>query len=180
MVIMKRKFSILLIALFLAAMWPAHPVSSEEVYRDMYVSVAVLPTFKLSLDNANINFGYVDPGKSVELYPEKNYNEVKCVSNKGTKWYLRLSIIGDIVAPVGGNVTIDCFKWMIASSTGDGVAEKDWHPFTAEPSQAYTSGTNDMIGEEVTIRLKYKLDLPKNSIGGNYGLNVLYTMTENP
>ncbi|MDP2912809.1 MAG: hypothetical protein Q8N91_02245 [Candidatus Omnitrophota bacterium] len=177
---MKKILAALLICAFFLTFKPLEYVHSEELYREMYASVVVKPTFKLSLDNANINFGYVGPGKSVELYPEKNYNEIKCVSNKGAKWYLRLSVIGDIVAPRGGNVAIDCFKWMITSSTGDGVTERGWHSFTESPAEAYESGPNDMAGEEATIRLKYKLDLPKNSLGGNYGLKVLYTMTEAP
>jgi len=150
----------------------------EDTYTDMTASVVVLPVFKLSLDNASINFGNVGPGKSVELYPNRNYNEVKCVSNKGLRWYLKVSILGEISAPANSKVAIDNFKWKIDRSDGDGTAEEGWRPFTKEPSRAYTSGTMDASGGEVTIKLRYKLDLPPEAIGGGYGLNVLYTMTE--
>ena len=153
---------------------------SEEAYSDMYVSVVILPNFKLNLDNTNINFGFIDPGKTVELYPDKNYNEVKCVSNKGAKWYLRVAVVGDIVGPRESSVAVDSFKWMMASSSGDGIIEKDWHPFSKEPVLVYTSGPKDITGEEVTIKFKYKLDLPGNARGGNYGINIIYTMTDVP
>jgi len=146
----------------------------------MYVSVVILPTFKATVDNANISFGFSDPGKSIELYPEKNYNEIKCLSNKGTRWSLNIAVVGDIIGPHGTNVDISSFKWMAASSSGDGIAEKGWHPFSKEPSQVYVSGPKDMTGDEVTIKFKYRLDLPKNALRGNYGVNIIYTMTDTP
>lgn len=152
----------------------------EQAQRDMFASVVILPTFKLSLDNASIIFGYTEPGKSVELYPYKHYNEVKCISNKGNTWYLRLSVIGNVIGPADTPVKIDDFKWMISRSTGDGVIEKGWHSFTESPAVAYTSGPADAGGEEVILQFKYKLDLPPNAKGGNYSLNVLYAMTDTP
>lgn len=177
---MKRFFSVLIMMMAVMVLLSGDALYSEEVYRDMYVSVVVLPAFRAVLDNANINFGFSEPGKSVELYPERNYNEIKCVSNKGTKWYLRIAVVGDIIGPQGTNVGIGSFKWLVASSSGDGIIEKGWHPFTKEPAQVYISGPRDMIGDEVTIKFKYKLDLPKNALGGNYGINIIYTMTDTP
>lgn len=152
----------------------------EQVQRDMFASVVVLPSFKLSLDNANINFGFTEPGKHVELYPNTNYNEVKCISNKGNAWYLKLSVIGNVIGPQDSKVVIDNFKWMVSRSTGDGVAEKGWHSFTELPARVYTSGQADSAGGEVTIQFKYRLDMPSNATAGNYNLNVLYTMTDTP
>ncbi len=155
-------------------------VYSEQVQRDMYASVVVAPIFRLSLDNANINFGYAQPGKSVELYPEKPYNEVKCMSNKGKAWYVKVSVIGNIIGPRESSVKPDSFKWMVARSKGTGIAEKGWHSFSSLPAQAYACSAEESVGEEVTIRFKYKLDLPPDAQGGIYSLNVLYTMTDIP
>jgi len=155
-------------------------IYSEQAQRDMYASVVVMPTFKLSLDNSNINFGFAEPGKTVELNPQTHYNEVKCRSNKGTTWYLKISVIGNVIGPEEANVPLNSFKWMVVSSTGDGVAEEDWHSFTQEPVKVYTSGPKDMVGEEVVLRFKYKLDMPPDARGGNYNVNVLYAMTDTP
>src|SRR3990167_4692597 len=130
----------------------------EQAQRDMFASVVILPSFKLSLDNANINFGFTKPGEHVELYPNTHYNEVKCVSNKGNTWYLKLSVIGNVVGPKDSSVGIDDFKWMISRSTGDGVPEKGWYSFTELPTRVYTSGQADSAGGEVTIQFKYRLD----------------------
>lgn len=178
--IMRISLYIISLAIVITCLISGYNAYSEEAYRDMYVSVVILPNFKLNLDNPNINFGFTDPGKTVELYPDKNYNEVKCISNKGTKWYLRVAVSGDIVGPQGSSVALRSFKWMVASSSGDGIIEKDWHPFSAEPVLVYTSGPKDMAGDEVTIKFKYKLDLPGNARGGNYGINIVYTMTDVP
>ena len=153
-------------------------IHSEQTQKDMFASVVVLPTFKLSLDNANITFGYTEPAKAVELYPQTHYNEVKCVSNKAKRWYLKLSVAGEIAGPPDSRVGVEDFKWMVARSTGDGVAEKGWRPFSKEPMLVYTSGEADSTGEEVVIQFKYRFDPPPKAKGGNYSLNVLYTMTD--
>lgn len=178
---MKQNHKVLVISIALSvSITLCQYIYCEQVEKDMFASVVVLPAFKLSLDKANISFGFVKPGETVELYPQTNYNEVKCISNKGNSWYLRLSIVGTIVGPPDANVGIENFKWMVPSAMGDGIVEKGWHSFTEMPAQAYASGPRDSTGEEVRLQFKYKLDLPKNAIGGNYGVNVLYTMTETP
>lgn len=176
---MKKILYITILALvFISAFY--NPVYPEQTQKDMFATVTVMPAFKLSLDNANISFGYVEPGKSVELYPHTHYNELNCISNKGNRWYLKLSVIGGIIGPENSSVGIDSFKWMVARSTGDGVPEKGWHSFAKEPVIAYTSGSADSTGSEVTVQFKYKLDLPPKAMGGNYNLNILYTMTDTP
>src|SRR3989338_3214974 len=136
---MKKKVLLITITL-VAILIGEESLFCEQAQKDMFASVVVLPSFKLSLDNANINFGYTEPGKTVELYPQLHYNEVKCISNKGRTWYLKLSVIGDIVGPPEAKVGIDSFKWMVARAIGDGIVEKGWHPFSKDLSIAYTSG----------------------------------------
>ena len=151
---------------------------AEKADADMFASVVVNPIFSLSLDNANINFGYVDPGTSVELKETTYYNMVVCNSNKGSTWYMKVSILGEVVG--ASEIAMDSFKFKIFSSTGDGTYKNDWQPFTKEAQVAYTSGTNDSAGGDVEIRFKYRLDLPGNAAGGNYSVKVLYTMTDVP
>ena len=178
---MKRIIAISVLVILATLILNAYNLTySEQVQRDMFASVVVLPTFKLSLDNASINFGYAEPGKTIELNPYAHYNEVRCKSNKGKTWYLKVSVTGNIIGPEDSNVGIDSFKWQVVSSSGDGVAEQGWQSFSQTPVRVYTSGERDALGEEVVIRFKYKLDMPQTAKGGNYSVNVLYTMTDMP
>jgi len=175
---MKKRHIIPILAILIVL--AGSDIRAEQTQTDMSVSVVILPVFKLSVDNANISFGYVEPGKTVELYPDRNFNEVVCVSNKGNKWYLKLSIMGDIIGPQNSKVGPDCFKWKVDGSTGDGILQEGWNAFKDQPVIAYTSGDMDTKGPDVVVRLKYKLDLPGNAIGGNYSVKILYTMTDIP
>jgi len=153
---------------------------AEQATQDMYATVTVNKVFSMVLDNALIDFGYAQPGDTVELKTSTYYNEVKCQANKGTTWYLKIAVMGTITGPDGNNVSPEIFKWQVFDSNGDGDPVKEWTAFSELPKVAYTSGQNDMAGRESVIKFKYKLDLPKDATGGNYRVRVLYTMTDNP
>jgi len=150
---------------------------SEQVDRDLYATVVVNPVFVLSLDNARVSFGFLKPGESAELEKDNYYNFVKCNSNKGKKWYLKLSVVGDVAGPEPG-IPPGSFKWKIFRATGDGVPQEGWKPFTKEPFLVYTSGAKDATGEDVIVQFQYRLDLPFEAVGGVYSITVLYTMTD--
>lgn len=154
-------------------------IGAEQVERDMFAAVTVNPIFTVSLDNADVNFGYVEPGKSVELKPDTYYNTVTCNSNKGKTWHLKLSILGEVIGPTA-DIPLDSFKWLVFRAAGDGAAVEGWQPLTEMPLTAYTSAGRDNAGEEVTIQFKYKLDLPGMAAAGNYRTKILYTMTDVP
>ncbi|MFA6079747.1 MAG: hypothetical protein WC779_08395 [Candidatus Omnitrophota bacterium] len=154
--------------------------TAEQATQDMYATVTINKVFSMVLDNALIDFGYAQPGDTIELKTSSYYNEVKCQANKGTTWHLKIAVMGTITGPDGNPVAPEIFKWQVFDSTGDGDPVKDWTPFSATPKVAYTSGQSDMAGREALVRFKYKLDLPKDATGGNYRVRVLYTMTDNP
>ncbi len=153
--------------------------AGEKVDADMYASVIVNPVFGLSLDNADIGFGYTDPGTSTELKKDTYYNSVTCNVNKGETWYLKISIIGSEVSGPS-QIPVESFKWKIFRSTGDGAYDDQWHPFTSKPMAAYTSGSNDNTGGDVTVQFRYRLDLPGDAAGGYYSVKVMYTATDVP
>ncbi len=156
------------------------PLGAEQATQDMYATVTVNKVFAMVLDNALIDFGYTEPGNTVELKTSSSYNEVKCQANKGTTWHLKIAVMGQITGPDGKIVSPEIFKWQVFNSTGDGEPVKEWSTFSEAPKVAYTSGQNDMAGLEAVIKFRYKLDLPKDATGGNYRVRVLYTMTDNP
>ncbi len=153
-------------------------IYAEQEVTEMYATVTVNPIFGVSVDNEYIEFGHVDPGETKELNPQRSYNEVECISNKGIKWYLKLSLLGGVIGPAESQVGPQDFKWMIVSSTGDGIYDNEWHAFTEDPSLAYAGGSRDMTGEDVIIRFKYRVNLPYEARDGEYTIRVLYTMTE--
>jgi len=173
------KYTIITIISVLITLASAQHIGAEQVERDMFGAVTVNPIFAVSLDNADVNFGYVEPGKSVELKPDTYYNAVTCNSNKGRAWYLKLSILGEVIGPTT-NIPLDSFKWLVFKAIGDGAAVEGWQPLAETPLVAYTSAGRDNTGEEVTIQFKYKLDLPGTAMAGNYRTKILYTMTDVP
>ena len=176
---MKKNICIYIVILLFFIIAP-YLYAGEEATSDLYASVTVNKIFMISLDEAYIDFGQLEPGQTVELYETRAYNTIKCMSNKGLTWHLKLSVIGDIQVPAGSEVGVEDFKWKIVGWTGDGAASEGWRPFSKEKVLVYTSGPRDMRGHDVDIRFKYKLDLPGRAKGGHYSAKVLYTMTETP
>lgn len=175
---MKIKIASFLISL-LCVLAMVHLSSAEQVQRDIFASVIVNGVFNMAVDNSNLNFGYAEPGKSIELNPATHYNTAKCSSNKGKQWYVKISIVGDITGPTP-SIPLESFKWMVYRVTGDGTAISEWKPFMKGSQVVYTSGPLDIQGQDVAIMFKYKLDLPANAAAGYYRTKVLYTMTDNP
>ncbi len=174
---MKRApFCILLVFLIVMASCLS---MAEQVERDMFAVVVVNPIFAFTLDNASIDFGYVEPGKTVELNEAAYYNAIECNSNKGKTWYLKVSVLGDISGP-SPFVPLDSFKWTVFRAAGEGTPAEGWQPFTPEQKVAYTSSGRDNTGEDVVIQFKYKLNLPNKAVGGYYRAKLLYTMTDQP
>ena len=151
---------------------------ADQDTEDVFASVVVLPTFKIEIDNNYLDFGLVNPGESVTLKQGTYYNTIRCVSNKGIKYYVKLHILGDIIGPKGNKIPPASFKWKVYYSSGSGTPVTKWQEFSDEPVIVYTSGAEDEIGSESKIRFQYKLDLPSSVRGGHYSLKVAYLLTE--
>ncbi len=145
---------------------------------DVFASVFVLPNFSIDIDNNYLDFGLVNPGESVTLKPGTYYNSLRCVSNKGTRYYLKIHILGEIIGPKGNKIPPSSFKWKVYGLSGSGTVITEWQEFSDKPVLVYTSGAEDEMGSEVIIRFQYKLDLPASARGGRYSLKVAYLLTE--
>jgi hypothetical protein len=152
--------------------------AAEEDTEDLFASVVVLPTFDISIDNNYINFGRVEPGKSITLKEATHYNTLKCVSNKGRDYSVKIHILDDIIGPKGNIIPASSFKWRIYKTTGTGSAVSGWQEFSKNPLLVYASSREDNTGKELVINFQYKLDLPLNATGGHYALKVVYMITE--
>ncbi len=178
MVIMRKIYKIL--ACFLAIPFILTPCISiaEEDTKDLFASVIVLPTFDITLDNNYLDFGLVEPGETVTLKEGAYYNEIKCSSNKGVKYYIKTYILGEIIGSKQTKIPPSSFKWKVYDASGSGIAISEWQEFSDKPILVYTSGLEDEIGSAVVIQFQYKLDLPAKARGGHYSLNVAYILTE--
>lgn len=181
MTIYRNKHIIILgfaaLAVVFATLTP-YVCNADEDMEDIFASVAVLPVFEINIDNNYLNFGVVNPGDSVTLKEGTYYNTIKCIANKGRKYYVKIHILNEIVGPKGNKIPSESFKWRIYHTEGRGIAASDWQEFSDEPQIVYTSDEEDEIGKELALRFQYRLDLPGSAIGGHYGLNVAYLLTE--
>lgn len=152
--------------------------NAEQETEDVFASVIVLSAFDINIDNNYLHFGQVEPGESVTLKEGAYYNEIKCISNKGFTYYIKIHILDEIIGPTGSKIPASSFKWRVLTADGSGTVISEWQEFSHGPALVYTSGAEDEIGNEVTIRFQYRLDLPPQAMGGHYSLRVAYMLTE--
>ncbi len=173
----KKIFLLLLISLFISPIVYA----IEQRFEDIIATVVVGSTFRLSIDKDNLDFGLIEPGKRVELYPERYYNQITTLSNNGKTWYLKMSIVGGgLRGPKGSIIPWDRLKWQVCSIDGEGIKQEGWQSFEEQPVLVYISSPQDNQGKEVNICLKYALDTPADVIAGYYQTTIIYTMSETP
>ena len=181
MTIYNARHSIIRVLAALAVVFTAltpYVCNADEAMEDIFASVAVLSVFDINIDNNYLNFGVVEPGDSVTLKEGTYYNTIRCVANKGNKYYVKIHILNEITGPKGNTIPPENFKWRIYHTEGRGIATSDWQEFSDEPQIVYTSDEEDEVGKELVLRFQYRLDLPGSAIGGHYGLNVAYLLTE--
>jgi len=160
-----RKIAILIIALFMI-------VSGGRT---------AFALFEIETDNINLEFGVLNIGDWSELNERGSYhNEIKCRSDNGNTWYLKVHLIDDFRS---GTDVMSCsnLKWKVISvEGGDGIISNQgsYTDFSLMPQAVYTSGPADNNGTEVKIRLSYAISIPRSQAAGNYRTTVRYTFTE--
>ena len=152
----------------------------QERFKDLYSSVVVGATFKLTVDNSAMDFGFINPGQSYELYPNRYYNEVTCLSNTGKPWYLKMSLVTGLHGAKGSVIPKKNLTWSVYSVEGGGAKPEGWSPFEDTPVLIYSATSEDSRGEPVKVRLKYKLDVPGDVTADSYATTIIYSMTETP
>ncbi|MFC1631340.1 hypothetical protein ACFL1I_00105 [Candidatus Omnitrophota bacterium] len=151
---------------------------ADQLTEDVFASVIVTPTFNITVDNDFLDFGLVNPGESATLKPASHFNTVSFISNKARKYYLKITIHGDISGPKGARIPDSSVKWKVVRASGSGVAVNGWQEFSDQPLLVYTSSAEDATGAANKIDFQYRLDLPPQASGGNYSLQLAYSLTE--
>lgn len=155
----------------------------EERFEDLSASVEVGGTFGLSLDNPNLAFGLIGPGKTVVLGEGRFLNEVRCRSNSGRTWYLKAHLVSLKLLERDYSLDPSNLKFKVVESTGSAPplsGKLDFGGFSHQPLLIYASQGDDNKGKEVTLRFQYSLSCPLDVPAGNYIGSIIFTMTESP
>jgi hypothetical protein len=151
---------------------------AEERTEDITASVSVSSTFEISADTIPIDFGVMQSGVPVELYPDRYFNEVRCISNNGRTWYLK--VFCQDLQGAHEDIESSNLKFRVYWTDGTGSYSSDWMSFGDFPVLVYTSGGIDSTGREVKIQFVYRLEPPGRATAGHYTALVTYTFTESP
>ncbi len=170
--------------LFLGCLFflPLGAQALEIKIEDLSASVAVNPIFSLALDNPNLAFGVIKPGETKVLGEGRYFNEVKCRSNYGRPWILKVQLtsLGLLERPY--SISNSNLKWKVAESTGSAepIGRLEFKEFSDGALLVYASQGDDNRGKEIVLKFQYSLTIPIEAPAGNYAGQLVFTMTENP
>jgi hypothetical protein len=149
---------------------------------DLSASVEVTAVFSLSLDNPNLAFGLIGPGKTEVLGQGRFFNEIRCRSNSGRTWYLKVNLISLRLLEKEYFLSPSNLKWKVVESTGSAepLGRLEFKEFSEQPVLIYASDGDDNRGKEVILRFQYSLSSPADAPAGNYVGQIIFTMSESP
>jgi hypothetical protein len=154
----------------------------EQKVDDLSASVEVVSVFNLSLDNSNLAFGLISPGKEKVLGEGRFFNELRCCSNSGRTWYLKAHLISLKLLEKDYSLAPSNLKWKVVESTGSAepLGRLEFKEFSEQPILIYASQGEDNRGKEVILRFQYNLSSPLDAPTGNYVGQIIFTMAESP
>ncbi len=154
----------------------------EQKVDDLSAAVEVASVFSLSLDNPNLAFGLVSPGETKILGEGSFFNELKCRSNSGRPWYLKVQLVSLrlLEKPFVLPLSYSKFKVVESSGSGEPQAKLGFQEFSEQAALIYVSQGEDNRGKEVILKFQYSLSSPMDAPAGNYIGQVTFTMAENP
>lgn len=155
----------------------------EERFEDLSASVEVAGVFGVDVTQTSLTFTNVSQNKTTILGEGSFYNQVKCRSNYGRRWYLKAQLIELRHTSTNRTLPVSALKWKIVGSTGSGQpsgSRGDFQAFSQEPSVIYESQGDDNRGREVALQFQYSLTPPSSSLAGTYVGQIIFTMVEAP
>ena len=141
-------------------------------------------TFDMSITAGyrTIDFGGMKLGEKKTLATRGNFeHQFDFNSTNGRTWYFKAQLIRPFTNGVY-SIPPENFEWIIEQViNGNGVLSRNITtpgPFSMDPVLIYTSGASDNTGTTVTIKLKYKIDMPKKQPAGAYTAHIRFIMVE--
>jgi hypothetical protein len=169
-------FSYLLITLF------SEVEALDQATDDLSASVEVAPVFSLYLNNPNLAFGLLSPGQRKVLGESRFFNEMRCRSNSGRSWYLKVQLVSFKLLDKPAAIAASNLSFKVAEFSGSAepLGRYDFHEFSEKPLLIYTSQGIDNEGKEVIFRFQYRLLSPLDVPAGSYSGSITITMSESP
>lgn len=177
-----KKGIILLLFLGSAFFLPLTTQALEIKVEDLSASVTVAPVFSLALDNPNLAFGLIKSGETKVLGLGRYFNEVRCRSNYGRPWVLKVQLTSLGLLEKQYSISGSNLKWKVVESTGSAepIGGLEFKEFSDVSMLLYASLGDDNRGKEIVLRFQYSLTIPIEAPAGNYVGQLVFTMTENP
>lgn len=146
----------------------------QEVEHTLNVTVEVNPKLTMSLSEANLYFGEVDPNSTTDtkaLY-------LFCETNANSSWEVRISVISPLTSETY-TIPNENFHWWGWATNGSGT----WNPGTGyldtSPQTFYNCGIDEVVtSSPIEITLQFNIGVPKTQAMGTYSTTMVLTMTE--
>lgn len=155
----------------------------QERVEDLSASVEVAGVFGLDVDQTFLTFRDVSPGRPATAGEGRFYNQLTCRSNTGRPWYVKAHVISLKHTNTGRALPASSLEWRVVESTGAAEpagGRAAFHPFSEQSGLLYASHGDDNRGQEVVLRLQYRLTSPPTALAGTYVGQVIFTMVESP
>ncbi|MBI2174567.1 MAG: hypothetical protein HYU33_05165 [Candidatus Omnitrophica bacterium] len=156
-------------------------IALEERVQDLSASVEIAEVFSLSLGNPNLVFPLITPGTTAVLGEGGSFDEIQCRSNTGRPWYLTAHVVSLKHLDRTYSLPPSYLKWKMVGTTGQNkpaTGQMDFASFSDQPVLLYAGVGDDARGKEVLLSIQYGLSIPPEAPAGNYGGQILFTMTE--
>lgn len=140
--------------------------------------------FDIVLEDSDnyLDFGALDLGQANELAEKGGYqHEVRCTSDNENTWYLKLQVIRPFTSGVHAIPMKNFFVIVQDRVTGEGSVTHGINrelPLEATSTLIYTSSGDDNTGTRVDLRMRYRLEIPRNQVAGSYTAQFQYVMVE--
>lgn len=146
--------------------------------------------------DSSVSFGSVSPGdyKKISTNSSNAYtycNELRVTSTDPIQWTVKID--AEPLTNAGLQIASG-FRWFATAGLYDGASWNDLTPgierpgfndFPSYSTPVYTSGKctlkddrNDNLGGPTEIQFQYDLQMPYNTIPGNYSTRITYTVTQ--
>lgn len=148
------------------------------------VSMAASAHASITMDISRdlVDFRTMESGQTQTIADQGVYhNELTCTSTNNRTWYIKTNIVRPLTSGLN-SIAPENLKWMVVDVlNGKGIVYNNRNvanPFSFAKGLVYTSDPADNTGNQVKLRFRYILAVPKNQVAGNYYGSVRWTMTE--
>ncbi len=134
-------------------------------------------SFGVETDLSSINFGIMKPNEIKGDVPHQGVT-VRCTTDQGNAWFLRIRADSPFRNTSNPSSVIpnENFLWYGLNTTGSGALVTGERDFSTE--RIVYQAPQGEGAEGVDIKLRFKLNIPRNTQSGDYVTTVILTFIE--